>query len=453
MKEFKINEYLNLKLEGGLTKIYIAGDYFNHCKYLLINIPHDEIEEWDRFDSIDEVAETLDHSMEGAIEYNIPPETEFWAHCSNIQTWVENGYDTRLLHKNLAFEMLYELTKAGDRQARRVFKEEVAERFQSGHMPVMIYLLNMGYFLYFTREELLSTIDLPVLSVIRFENPTNYIMHTITVSIYERLGLIKEALEVLDYLLTKESKDSMLLRQMARNYYVIYFHLTYGVKKNESLAERCIDLAISLTKQSISLDPKNYSGLNRLAMYLTENKQIEEACKYLNISLQIDKENPGARWVFGKIEHKNHNYVKAIAYYKQVLEVSNPSFHSSKDLYNDLAESCYLDKQYKESLKWAKNGLEIIPDHYESLFFLGVGYHKQGMYSAAIKAFGDALIVNEVDKGSYSLNDLRIRKTLYKAYLRAGHHEKALNVIKAILLEEPNNKKFKRLHRKYRRFG
>ncbi len=109
-KEFKINEYFSLKLEGGVTNIYVVGKRFDQCKYLLLNIPKHEIEEWNKFDSIDEVSESLDHSLEGyeVYEYEIPPETEFWAHCSNLQAWAENNYDTRIINyvrKNFIFNI------------------------------------------------------------------------------------------------------------------------------------------------------------------------------------------------------------------------------------------------------------------------------------------------------------------------------------------------------------
>ncbi|KKN33732.1 hypothetical protein LCGC14_0800830 [marine sediment metagenome] len=148
----------------------------------------------------------------------------------------------------------------------------------------------------------------------------------------------------------------------------------------------------------------------------------------------------------GILEYEVHNYKKAIAHYKRVLETVDPVY-SHKNLFNDLAESCYLDKQYGESLKWAKEQLKHIPDQYESLFFSGVGYYKQGKYDVAAKFLEQALNINEVDKGLYSLNDLRIRKRLYKIYLKAGEHKKMLKVIKEILAEEPDNKKSKDLYR------
>ena len=39
MKEFKINEYLSLKLESTTTSIFVKDKRFNQCKYLLLDVP------------------------------------------------------------------------------------------------------------------------------------------------------------------------------------------------------------------------------------------------------------------------------------------------------------------------------------------------------------------------------------------------------------------------------
>ncbi|MHA1492280.1 MAG: leucine-rich repeat domain-containing protein, partial [Promethearchaeota archaeon] len=103
----------------------------------------------------DDAAERLDHSTEeGSSDIVIiPPETEFWAHCSNLQAWAEHGYNTRLLHSNIAFPLLKKLAKVGDPLARKMFKEEVAERFLSGSESVQRYLISEGYLKHFTWDE------------------------------------------------------------------------------------------------------------------------------------------------------------------------------------------------------------------------------------------------------------------------------------------------------------
>ncbi|MFW9874266.1 MAG: hypothetical protein ACFFG0_14265, partial [Candidatus Thorarchaeota archaeon] len=54
IKEFKINHYLKLKLEGSKTNIYVNNRRFIQCMYLLLNIPVSKIEDYDEIESIDE---------------------------------------------------------------------------------------------------------------------------------------------------------------------------------------------------------------------------------------------------------------------------------------------------------------------------------------------------------------------------------------------------------------
>jgi len=80
----------------------------------------------------------------------------------NLQVWAENGYDTRLLHRNIAFPLLNQLSKEGDLTAKKVFKEEIAVRFSSGHETVMNFLLEGKYLEILSKEEfdlVLSEID------------------------------------------------------------------------------------------------------------------------------------------------------------------------------------------------------------------------------------------------------------------------------------------------------
>ena len=169
MKEFKINEYITLKLEEEIineeeglkeirTNIYVNGERFRQCSFLLIEVLIEEIISLKEISSIDEAEEKLDTSMEESndnpFEYKIPPETEFWGHCSNIQVWAENDYNTRLLHRNLAFPLLKKLMEIGDPIAKRVFQEEIAERFASCHLPVIHFLLFEDYLSYLSYEQL-----------------------------------------------------------------------------------------------------------------------------------------------------------------------------------------------------------------------------------------------------------------------------------------------------------
>lgn len=181
--EFEVNKYITLRLEHVEKKIieddlgppieikehwetviYLNGKRFNQCKFLMLNIPVDDIKSLGEMESIDEAAERLDASLEdfnwgGQPQGLIPPEVEFWAHCSNLQVWYENNYDTRLIHSNLAFPMLKRLTELGDPVARRVFKEEIVKRYMSCYPGVVSFLKSGGYLDYLSGEEFASMIE------------------------------------------------------------------------------------------------------------------------------------------------------------------------------------------------------------------------------------------------------------------------------------------------------
>ena len=163
--EYKINEFLSLKLERSKTQIYVNDNRFLQCRRLVLNISKKDIPIYDEINSIDEAADLYQkHLYQNIIiespftrflheEHDITPEQEFWGHCSNLQAWYENDYDTRLLHSNLAFYLLKELVDAGDPIARKVFKNEVAERFESGYQNTIISIFDSKLLDYFTLEE------------------------------------------------------------------------------------------------------------------------------------------------------------------------------------------------------------------------------------------------------------------------------------------------------------
>ena len=152
MNEFVINKFLKLKLKNGETHLFVNDKKFIQCKYIALKkyssnnenlILHEEDI------TIDDQVNNLDQSLELAddeeLKNLIPPETEFWAHCSNLQAWYENDYNTNILHSNLAFPLLRKLTAVGDKKAASIFKTEIKRRFRSGNLSVLTYLVKEGY--------------------------------------------------------------------------------------------------------------------------------------------------------------------------------------------------------------------------------------------------------------------------------------------------------------------
>jgi len=238
MNEFIINDFLTLKLEEGKTNIYVNGELFEQCKFLMLNIPVEETEKFDEIDSIDEVADLLGWREEGqeGIEYEIRPETEFWGHCSNLQAWYENNYDTRLLHSNLTFPLLKHLTHCGDPLAKKVFKEEIAKRIESGYLPVISYLIEENYLRFLSPEEFNIVITSPSFSkILTMSNAWDvvYLFHDLFDSI-KGSNLLKENFSELLTLIEKI--------QNAHDQYDAFTDLLAAIEGSEVLKENIIKL-------------------------------------------------------------------------------------------------------------------------------------------------------------------------------------------------------------------
>ncbi len=156
--KFKVNNFITLRYRFDHTVIYIKNRIFGNCKFLMINLNLETMENISDLKSVDEISEILDKSLEPIENKNknveISPETEFWGHCSNLQVWAENNYNTILLHSNLAFPLLKRLTEVNDTKAKKVFVDEIKKRLKTGYLPVIIYLVKNDYLHYLNNDEI-----------------------------------------------------------------------------------------------------------------------------------------------------------------------------------------------------------------------------------------------------------------------------------------------------------
>ena len=295
MSEFKVNKFITLKLEKGETNIYVNGKLFNQCKYVLTRKKVYELEDLLEIESVDELAdksidemiENLNHSLEGVEPelIDIPPETRFWVHCSNMEIWVENNYDTRLLHSNLAFPLLKELNEIGDPLAKRVFKEEIAKRLEKGTVSTVIYLFDQCYEYYLENEELKMLIYNPNSSF--FENLIKYLSHqdrdeTLVEVILDFLGELEidVTLKAKIIKLLKTEDENVLIELIIRVYIDYLDDSTIGdlfLNSSSRLRENIIQI---LNPEGLNNNWKKSNFIdNFFETFLTLLKRI-----YINIS-------------------------------------------------------------------------------------------------------------------------------------------------------------------------
>jgi len=158
MKEFVIDNHITLRLikRGSLkTIIFVDGEEFMQCKYLLIINPQEK-EAQKEIKSVDEASKLLVRDLERElkpIDLGITPEQEFWGHCSNLQVWVENNYDQNIIHTNLGLPLLKKLAENGVPKAKSKFREVVIETFEKRRIKKILYLFEGEFFKFFNYEE------------------------------------------------------------------------------------------------------------------------------------------------------------------------------------------------------------------------------------------------------------------------------------------------------------
>lgn len=324
-KEFKVNDYITLKLENGKTNIYFNNTLFRHCKYLLLNIPTNDLEHFENIDSIDEIAEKLDNGLEHSnlTEIRIPPEQEFEGHCSNLQAWSEYGYDTRLLHRNLAFSLLKKLTDAGDAQAKRVFKEEIARRFASGFKPVQDYLINNGYIWYLNSEELTylagTNLNLNVWKSYGLD--------------FIKIGAYKEAKKIFELFIKADTVDlsNFTLGEKIDNRALFSFlYFCSYLSSPEKITENCNSKAFSLN----TIEKSEIDSISRLNFYHTEFNVVLRYFIYLLVKLKLEKE---------LITLAAINFPKSIKYPKILEEVAKLFSYKSA---NEISKKILKEKKF-----------------------------------------------------------------------------------------------------------
>ena len=59
-----------------------------------------------------------------------------------------------MLHRTIAFPLLKKFSNVGDLIAKRIFKEGIAKRIESGNLTVIQYLIRQRYLDYLNKEDL-----------------------------------------------------------------------------------------------------------------------------------------------------------------------------------------------------------------------------------------------------------------------------------------------------------
>ena len=153
-----IDEHITLKLILDKTLIYVCGGLFLTCQKIVLTLAPTDFKDYEGFTGIDDILEFY-HAEGRPLEVkenklSITPEEEFWAHCSNMQAWVESGYNTHVLSKHISFPILARLSKKGISQFILLLKEELIDRLKSGGYKTLVHFIDSKYLDFLSQHEL-----------------------------------------------------------------------------------------------------------------------------------------------------------------------------------------------------------------------------------------------------------------------------------------------------------
>jgi len=135
----QVSEHLDLFYFDDKVHVAVNGKEVLTCAFLVASVSASD----EAISSIDELTNVEGvRVIEGESANDLlSPEEQLVAHASNLQAWVENDYDTHLLHSNIAFTLLKKLSEAGDDNARRVLEGNIDERIRDGNSSTRVAII------------------------------------------------------------------------------------------------------------------------------------------------------------------------------------------------------------------------------------------------------------------------------------------------------------------------
>ncbi len=413
MLHYKLNDFLRLELLEGRTKIFIKNKEFKfYCKPLILTIDKDKIDEYDEISSVDEIVNFESKKIK------IPPEQEFWGHCSNLQVWIENNYNLNYIHTNLGFPLLRALHDAGDSKAKRVFKDELAKRFCSKNLVVAKYLFLNHFLDYFTKEELKSIIDF-YKDISKENNPNNQVILSMC---YQQKKNFSKSINILTRILKFE------LNNQKHNYIKVHvlegLMRSYFCQKNYDKAEKYVD-------DLIKFYPNNTTHLFELAGILNHKGDTRRLTdKVIDLYPKIIKLEPrGKSWnilIRTQIE---------LGYFESATISFNKALKQIPNFMQEMLGLCrylmgvYLEEEdYKKLVKLCKYVLNFSSKDLVTLSYLIYVFNKHGKHHKAIEVGLDALNLIQNNKlnfkgKSYLYHNIAI------AYLQVAKYNSAIYLL------------------------
>jgi tetratricopeptide (TPR) repeat protein len=248
----------------------------------------------------------------------------------------------------------------------------------------------------------------------------------------------------------------------------------YIEKRNKTIASKLFTIgrqkaqakdfeeALAYYEKALRADPKNSEAYYRAGACYFLLKQYEKAIESYKRAIQIDSNFAGAYHNLGNVYDELAQYEEAIMVYKQAIRIDpndvasykrlgftygsagqyekeresyekvisiNPNYEFA-DTQNALGVAYNRLGRYEEAAKALKQAVKVMPDEWDSYWWLALSYDKLGDYVNAINAFEQCVRIKPDNTHAFFLLGL--------AYNKIGLYEKSIETYRHIIKIEPN---------------
>ncbi len=269
---------------------------------------------------------------------------------------------------------------------------------------------------------------------------TNYIGKT-----YIQMKRLKEARSLFETLLKSKDRYIPALLNLAK------------IEKDESNFNE----AIHLYQKVLLLKPDSETALNNLGNIFQGQGKHQEAIEYYQKAIRLNPDNAKLRMNYGNILLLENKLESSLVEYKKALSIDRKLMQVYKnlvELYSRLypyekalteiekifksgvripeillsaAILAINNKDFKLAINLLKKNVELFPDHFDSLYQLGISYHQSAFFKKAHKVYEKAYeINNESDLLLYAMA---------KVYIDLKEDEKSLEYLEKAIKINPEN--------------
>lgn len=181
----------------------------------------------------------------------------------------------------------------------------------------------------------------------------------------------------------------------------------------------------------VGLNPKHHKALVKLGYLYLVTGYYDKARHVAEEILKFDPQNVYARLILGNIKTFQGDLTKARKYFEEALAQNPKDFRC----YLELGDFYLILRDYQKALSLYQRAQELAPKRPEVYIALGNYYMARQEWSKAEEAFKEAL--RYVPEKSDERRDYQAY--LAEFYVEMGQGEKAFDLYKGLLKEEPTN--------------